>query len=136
MARRRVGLPADIRTELPMRANMGIGLDPDYPTTVGNIERTAKDASRHKPSHDMVEFVRSVAAFLQAHDATQVRILQDFRDLNHPGDLLVAWSNGPNVVAVAEKFAVSTAPDGTPRLPSWLALRSDNDFDLRWQPAF
>lgn len=136
MARRRVGLPAEIRAELPLRANLGVGLDPEYPTAMGERECPAKVACRYKPSPQMIDYVRDVAAYVQSQDATQVRVLADFRHRDYPSDLLLAWSGGPAPAAVAEKFAVSTAEDGTPRLPAWLSLRADNDFDLRWQPAF
>lgn len=137
MARRRVGLPSEIRAELPMRANLGIGLDPEYPTTMGDRGHLkAAIACRYKPSPQMLDFVRDVAAYVQSHDGTQVRVLQDFRHRDYPSDLLLAWSEGPSPSDVAAKFAVSNAEDGTPRLPAWLSLRADNDFDLRWQPAF
>lgn len=137
MARRRVGLPADIRAELPQRARMGIGLDPEYPTPMGDKgECKAEIACKHRPSPQMIEFVRKVAAYVQAHDASHVRVLSNFRDRDYPGDLLLSWSDGPSPAAVAAEFAVSTAEDGTPRLPAWLSLGSDNDFDLRWRPAF
>lgn len=137
MARRRVGLPSEIRAELPMRANLGVGLDPEYPTTtVDRGQCKAALACQFKPSPQMLAYVREVVAYVQSQDGTQVRVLQDFRHRDYPSDLLLAWSDGPAPAAVAAKFAVSTAEDGTPRIPSWLSLRADNDFDLRWQPAF
>ena len=137
MPKRRVGLPAEIRAELPKRANMGIGLDPDYPTPMGDKgKHPAAVACRYRPSPQMKEFVQQVAAYVQANNATHVRVQVDYRERDYPGDLLLAWSDGPSPADVAAKFAVSTAEDGTPRLPAWLALGSDNDFDLRWRPAF
>lgn len=137
MARRRVGLPADIRAELPKRANMGVGLDPDFPTQMGDKGNCkAAIACKHRPSPQMRAFVQKVAAFVQANNATHVRMLSDYLDRDHPGDLMLAWSDGPAVSEVAAEFAVSAAEDGTPRIPAWLALSSDNDFDLRWRPAF
>lgn len=136
MARRRSTLPREIRAELPARANAGIGLDPEFPTKMGEKVYKAAIACRHQPSLDMVAFVKQIMEYLTAHDATQVRLLQHFRDRGQPGALLLVWASGPAAADVAAKFAVSTSPCGTPRLPSWLSLRVDNDFDLRWQPPF
>lgn len=136
MGRRRAGLPANIKTELPHRANAGVGLDPEFPTRMGERICKAATACRHTPSTDMIAFVRDVMDYLRAHDAIQVRLVQHFRDRGQPGALLLAWSNGPTAADIATRFAVSTSECGTPRLPSWLSLRVDNDFDLRWQPPF
>lgn len=136
MARRRSGLPANIRSELPSRANAGVGLDPEFPTRMGGKVCKASIACRHQPSPDMVAFVRDIMEYLKTADAQQVRLVQHYRDRGQPGALLLVWESGPAAADVAAKFAVSTSECGTPRLPAWLSLRVDNDFDLRWQPAF
>jgi hypothetical protein len=136
MGRRRSGLPADIKQELSTRANAGVGLDPEFPTRTGNDICPAATACRRTPSDDMLAFVRTVMAYLKSKDAIQVRLVQDFRDRGQPGALLLVWSNGPSASEIASQFAVSRSACGTPRLPSWLSLRVDNDFDLRWQPAY
>lgn len=134
MGRRRSGLPSSIKAELPKRASAGIGLDPEYPTRMGTRVCKAAAACRHTPSQDMITFVQKVMTYLRDHHATQVRLLQHYRDRGQPGALLLAWSDGPSAADIASTFSVSTAECGTPRLPSWLSLRHDNDFDLRWQP--
>lgn len=134
---RRAGLPHDIRTELPTRANAGIGHDPEFPTTTANgAVCKAVAACRHQPSRDMLLFVKQIVDHLHHHRATHVRVQQDFRDRGYPGSLLVAWGSGPSAAEVATQFAVSISSCGTPRLPAWLSLRVDTDFDLRWQPAY
>lgn len=135
MARRRSGLPKEIRSEISTRANAGVGLDPDFPTLGPTGTCTAKTACKFKPTVEMIEFVRTIAAHVQANDATHMRVMND-QDRNLPGALILAWSDGPSAADIANKFAVSHSECGTPRLPSWLALRVDNNFDLRWQPAF
>ena len=137
MPRRRSGLPASIRSELPARANAGVGLDPEFPTSMGNKGVCkASTACHHTPSADMLDFVRQIMDYLKTSEATQIRLLQHWKDRGQPGALLLGWSGGRTAAEIADKFAVSTAPDGTPRLPSWLSLRVDDDFDLRWTPPF
>jgi hypothetical protein len=141
MARRRSGLPASIRSELPLRAKAGIGLDPEFPTKVGEKVCPAAAACQRQPSSDMLDMVRDIMIYLKDNDAQQVRLLQQWRDRGQPGALLIAWSSNeaktsPSASEIATRFAVSTSTCGTPRLPSWLSLRVDDDFDLRWQPAF
>lgn len=136
MGRRRSGLPAAIKAELPSRANAGVGLDPEFPTRTTSGVCRAAVACHHRPSPDMVALVRDVMNYLTAANAQQVRLLQNYRDQGQPGALTVAWTSGPPAAETAERFAVSTAECGTPRLPSWLSLRADDDFDLRWQPPF
>ena len=134
---RRSGVPADVRRELPLRANAGVGLDPEFPTTIrdGRVCRAAV-ACHHRPSKDMLLFAKQVMDYVDGHGGMHVRIQQDFRDRGQPGALLVMWSGGPDAAEVAEQFAVSTTEDGTPRVPAWLSLRVDDVFDMRWQPAY
>lgn len=133
---RRAGLPDHLRSELTLRARAGIGLDPDHPTRSGDTTRSAADACRYPPSAEMFLLVKKVLDYLHAHHATLVRVHQDPRRDNQPGQLVVMWQPNPTAEQVAAHFAVSASACGTPRLPAWLSLHPDDDFDLRWQPPY
>lgn len=131
---RRTGLPERIRAELPTRARAGIGHDPNHLTPMADKMCRANDARSQRPSPYMVEFVRRIVDHLHEVGATHITIAQDLQHLGHQGSLTVQWAGAEATVAsVAAKFAVSTSLDGTPRLPAWVSLRNDDDFDLRWQ---
>jgi hypothetical protein len=133
---RRVGLPEHIRAELPARANAGVGHDADYPTRVGDQTVPAQHACRMNPSAEMLSVVREVTGFLRESGAAHIEVAPDLRGTGQPGAITVRWMGDVPARIVAEKFAVSAADDGTPRVPAWLNLRSDSEFDLRWQPPY
>lgn len=133
---RRTGLPEHIRKELPDRARAGVGLDPDAPTLVNGVKVSADFARQRVPSEEMLGLVGQVEGFLATQGAKHIDVVRDFRKNGCPGDLTVRWYGPVAASVVAGQFAVSVCADGTPRIPAWLSLRADDDFDLRWQPAF
>lgn len=133
---RRTGQPEHIRAELPLRAKAGHGLDFDYPTVVDGGEVPAAKACLTAPSPHMKAMVRDVAEYLIASGADHIDVVPDMRSLGHPGSLTVRWMGSVPAAKVAAQFKVSDGDDGTPRVPAWLCLRRDDDFDMRWQPPY
>jgi len=133
---RRVGLPEHIRAQLTFRASAGSGHDADYPTAVPGRTVPASDALLVSPSEQMLDYARSIVRHLQQIGAQNVSIGFDLRGKGNPGAMTILWSGVTSPADLAATFAVSTAEDGTPRLPAWLSLRADHEFDLRWQPAY
>lgn len=88
------------------------------------------------PSAEMLSVVREVTDFLHESGASHIDVVPDMRGRGEPGAITVRWMGEIPARVVAERFAVSAADDGTPRVPAWLNLRADNDFDLRWQPPY
>lgn len=133
---RRAGLPAHILVDLPARAAAGRGLDPDVITITRDGVMSAADAREYPPSAEMLTLVRQITGYLYDHGGRHVSVDADLHGDDHPGHLTVRWAGTVSPRDVAEAFAVSRAEDGTPRLPSWLNLRADAEFDLRWQPPY
>lgn len=133
---RRTGLPEHIRAELPFRAKAGHGLDFDYPTEIDGAVVPAAKACTQPPSKAMWTLVHEVTGYLQKAGAQHIDVVPDRRSLGQPGNLTVCWFGEVPAAKVAEAFAVSTTDEGTPRVPAWLCLRRDDDFDLRWQPPY
>ena len=133
---RRTGLPEHIRAELPLRAKAGHGLDFDYPTEIDGSTVPAAKAVLLPPSAAMEAMVDKVTGYLHGIGAEHVSVVSDMRSLGQPGNLTVRWYGALPAAQVAEKFAVSTSDEGVPRVPAWLCLRRDDDFDLRWQPPY
>lgn len=136
MPRKRTTLTEHPNVDLRDRGRPAIGLDFDFPTPGPHGDRPAVLAERTEPTPGMVDLAREVLALLASHGAIHARVTKDRSRRGHPGALLVAWTDGPTALEVARHFAVSTSECGTPRVPSWLALRRDHDFDMRWQPEF
>jgi hypothetical protein len=133
---RRTGQPEHIRVELPLRAQAGHGLDFDYPTVTDAGEVPAAKACLGAPSPQMKDMVRKVATFLHDEGAEHIDVVPDMRAKGMPGNLTVRWMGAVPALKVAQEFAVAVGDDGTPRVPAWLCLRRDDDFDLRWQPPY
>lgn len=133
---RRTGQPPHIRAELRERAAAGIGLDPDHPTDVGGRTVPAAQACGMRPSPAMIAVAEQVTDFLDSVGASHVGIVPNPRCPDQPGNLTIQWYGGVPAKAVADQFAVSKTADGTSRVPAWLSLRADDDFDMRWQPPY
>ena len=133
---RRTGLPTHIRHDLDNRAKAGFGHDPDAPTMSNGTSVAARLAKESAPSTEMLGIVREVRLLLTGLGASHIDTVPDLRNNGTPGDLTVRWHGQVPAKAIATHFATSTTLDGTPRIPAWLSLRADDDFDLRWQPAF
>lgn len=134
---RRAGLPAEIRAQLTTRAAAGRGLDGEYPTqTAAGTVTPACEMLSAEPTEAMLMFVRKITNYLHDHGAHHVTVTQDRSKDGHIGQLTIQWAGPLPPSQVAEQYAVSRAADGTPRLPAWVNLRADAEFDLRWQPAF
>lgn len=129
---RRIGLPEHIRVELPQRCRAGYGHDWDVP--VG--DRDARTAIMQPPTEDMLRLVRQVKDHAISRGALHVTVQNAPRAADGSlGAVQVLWTGGegPSALSVAQQFAVSHTEDGTPRVPAWLSLVADGDFDLRWQ---
>lgn len=135
MARRSV-LPAHVQAELPERAKYGLGHDMGAPTLHHGETITAFKARLREPSPEMLAEVKAIWAWLDDQDASSVGLLLDIRHAKHAGCMTVSWSGGPSAAEVAEQFARAYSADGTPLIPGWLSLKSEDDWDLRWQPTY
>lgn len=133
---RRTRVPDRVRAELSARAQAGIGHDPTVPTVTAYGTVPAAEAVAFRPSGDMLVLVQQVVSYLRECDVRHVDVQVDVRDLGCPGAVTVRWHGGVSPLQVASRFAVSTAPNGIPRIPAWLSLRADDQFDLRWQPPY
>ena len=136
MARTRTKLPAAALAGMSQRGRPAIGLDPDHPTPGPRGIRAAFDAETREPTPAMIDMARAVMQYLIDNQALHPRVMKDRARTGHPGAMLISWTSGPDTETVATKFAVSHLDDGTPRVPSWLALQRDHDFDMRWRPEF
>lgn len=135
MARRSV-LPAYVRAELPQRAKYGLGHDMLAPTSNSGNKITAFNARLAEPSPEMMATVKAVWEVVESEGGTSVGLLLDARHAKHPGCVTVTWGNGPKAIEVAARFATGYLEDGTPQIPGWLSLKSEDDWDLRWQPTY
>lgn len=127
---RRPGLPVGILTEIADRAVYGAGHDDTVPTELTQGTVPAIDACDGPPSPAMLRLVGHVFEYLSNHDAVALNVHADIQELEQPGCLTISWSDGPSPHQVATRFATNAGP--LPLLPTWLALRSHTEFDLRW----
>lgn|GEM_PF-7074984 len=129
---RRPGLPAAILAEVAERAIYGAGHDDNLPTdlTIGTV--TAIQACAGPPSTPMLALVGQVFDYLNDQGAIALNVTSDIQELEQPGCLTISWSNGPPPYEVATAFAPNGNAGDLPLLPTWLALRSHTEFDLRW----
>jgi hypothetical protein len=133
---RRVGQPPHVRVELDIRASAGAGHDGEYQTVMGQETVPAQHACRMEPSEQMWRMVQNVTDHLRDVGASNIVVVPDFRGHDEPGALTIQWEGNVPAKDIATRFAVSVSDDGTPRVPAWLSLRADGDFDLRWQKPF
>lgn len=127
---RRPGLPDAILTEIADRAVYGAGHDDTVPTELTNGTVPAIEACAGPPSPAMLSLVGRVFEYLTSRDALALNVHADIQELEQPGCLTISWSDGPSPQQVATQFATNAGP--LPLLPTWLALRSHTEFDLRW----
>ncbi|MGV8847697.1 hypothetical protein [Tessaracoccus sp.] len=129
---RRPGLPKDILAEVADRAIYGAGHDDNLPTDLEHGTVTALQACAEQPSPPMLMLVGQVFEHLNEHGAVALNVHSDIQELDQPGCLTISWSEGPSPIDVATTFAPYPDAGPLPKLPSWLALRSHTEFDLRW----
>jgi len=129
---RRLGLPPAILAEVADRAVYGAGHDDTLPTTLPRGTVSALQACHQAPSTPMLELVGQVMEYLAEQGAIAVNVASDIQELEQPGCITVSWSDGPSPIQVAATFAPNRDHDALPLLPTWLALRSHTEFDLRW----
>ena len=129
---RRSGLPEAILAEVADRAVYGAGHDDTLATELTDGTVSAIQACAGPPSSTMLSLVGEVFEYLSDQGAVALNVASDIQELEQPGCLTISWSDGPSPFEVATEFA----PDGDtgvlPLLPTWLALRSHTEFDLRW----
>ena len=129
---RRPGLPEAILAEVADRAVYGAGHDDTLPTDLTNGTVSAIQACAGPPSTPMLILVGQVFEYLSDQGAIALNVASDIQELEQPGCLTISWSNGPPPLEVATVFAPNGSDDELPLLPTWLALRSHTEFDLRW----
>lgn len=129
---RRPGLPPAILAEVADRAIYGAGHDDSLPTALPRGTVTALQACDQPPSPPMFVLVGRVMEYLAEHGAIALNVASDVQELEQPGCMTVSWSDGPSPIKVAATFAPDKDNDALPLLPTWLALRSHTEFDLRW----
>ncbi len=129
---RRPGLPAAILAEVADRAIYGAGHDDTLPTDLTNGTVSAIQACAGPPSTPMLALVGEVFEYLNDQGAIALNVTSDIQELEQPGCLTISWSNGPPPYEVATAFAPNGHAGELPLLPTWLALRSHTEFDLRW----
>ena len=129
---RRPGLPEAILAEVADRAIYGAGHDDTLPTDVTYGTVSAIQACAGPPSSSMLTVVGKVFEYLSCQGAIALNVTSDIQELEQPGCLTVSWSNGPSPFEVATAFAPNPNGGALPLLPTWLALRSHTEFDLRW----
>ena len=135
MVRRKAGVPEYARGEIVPRAASGTGHDGAVATeTMPGVFVPASQALViGSSSPQMLRRASEVMAWLVGQGATHVDCVRDSRPEIRPGGLTVLWADGPQARACAQHFASGFDAAGLPLLPSWLSLRADDDFDLRWQ---
>ena len=129
---RRPGLPEAILAEVADRAMYGAGHDDTLPTDLRNGTVSAIQACAGPPSSPMLALVGEVFEYLNDQGAIALNVTSDIQELEQPGCLTISWSNGPPPLEVAAAFAPNGNAGALPMLPTWLALRSHTEFDLRW----
>jgi hypothetical protein len=129
---RRPGLPPAILAEVADRAVYGAGHDDTLPTALPRGTVSALQACHQQPSTPMFVLVSRVMEYLAEQGAIALNVASDIQELEQPGCMTVSWSNGPSPINVAATFAPNSDDDALPLLPTWLALRSHTEFDLRW----
>jgi hypothetical protein len=129
---RRPGLPEAILAEVADRAVYGAGHDDTLPTDLTSGTVTAIQACAGPPSTPMLTLVGQVFEYLNDQGAVALNVTSDIQELEQPGCLTISWSNGPPPLKVATAFAPNGSDGALPLLPTWLALRSHTEFDLRW----
>jgi hypothetical protein len=80
----------------------------------------------------MLTLVGQIFDYLSEQGAIALNVTSDIQELEQPGCLTISWSNGPSPIEVATRFAPNPDHAPLPLLPTWLALRSHTEFDLRW----
>ena len=129
---RRPGLPEEILAEVADRAIYGAGHDDTLPTDLTDGTVSAIQACAGPPSTPMLAMVGQVFEYLSDQGAIALNVTSDIQELEQPGCLTISWSNGPPPFEVARAFASNGNAGALPLLPTWLALRSHTEFDLRW----
>ena len=129
---RRPGLPEAILAEVADRAVYGAGHDDTLPTDLTNGTVSAIQACAGPPSTPMLALVGQVFEYLFDQGAVALNVTSDIQELEQPGCLTISWSDGPPPLKVATAFAPNGSDGDLPLLPTWLALRSHTEFDLRW----
>lgn len=129
---RRPGLPEAILAEVADRAIYGAGHDDTLPTELADGVVPAITACQHRPSVPMLTLVGQIFDYLSEQGAIALNVTSDIQDLGQPGCLTISWSNGPSPIEIATRFAPNGDHGPLPLLPTWLALRSHTEFDLRW----
>lgn len=134
MASRRV--PESVRAELPRRAHAGLGLDGSFPTILRTGQTVpAAEACKHAPSEQCVQMLNAIQHWLVAQGVGHLHIVTDLRGYGQPGTAAIIWGEGPTAHDVAQVFATDWLDD-LPRIPAWMALKAEHEFDLRWQPPY
>jgi len=114
------------------RAVYGAGHDDTLPTDLTNGTVSAIQACAGPPSTPMLALVGQVFEYLFDQGAVALNVTSDIQELEQPGCLTISGSNGPPPLKVARAFASTESDGALPLLPTWLALRSHTEFDLRW----
>lgn len=129
--------PGHVCRQLFHRGRAGRGLNDSHAVVWNGALIPADQACRQQPSQEMRALAQDVQKFLAASGARNIDVIQDYHQKGRPGCLTVRWTGEIRACDVAAEFAVSVRQDdGTPQIPSWLALRAEDDFDLRWQDPF
>ena len=129
---RRPGLPEAILAEVADRAIYGAGHDDTALTDFMHGTVSAIQACATPPSSSMLTVVGRVVEYLRDKGAIALNVTSDIQELEQPGCLTISWSEGPPPFEVAVAFSPNRNAGTLPMLPTWLALRSHTEFDLRW----
>jgi hypothetical protein len=113
----------------PAKLVEGSGLDHEWPTLLddGRQASAAEVVATCQPSSAMYAFTNEITAWLREQGGRDVDCVADYRaSSDRPGGLMVRWGGVIAAAAVAEHFG----QDG--KLPCWLELRHDHDYDRRF----